>query len=311
MTYMYSLGVDWYNAHQGLTVNDLSQRFYFRRMGGIPGESGAYAFHGMFMWAFFLFFVFLNRMNGLGYILFAMTPAWAFMIFATSQSRIVVLSTLTFIGVSLFDRALFLRRNGVLLSLFIGATFFGAFMAFQVFDADLPINRYVALRFEGIIAGNFEASKLSSGRTDNWLSVMNNWIYNPIFGYGYRNTAGLLGVPTENFFIQGLADYGLIVFVILCVFLFKLWMLLTFAAPGNVPASVGAAGGILRAFIVAAFVQWQVNDINTYWQTFPMMLAICVLFARHAMQASKVSAARRWAQSLSTSNYGSRGEATA
>lgn len=311
MSYMYSIGINKYDAHQGLSINEINRGFYFKRMGGIPGESGAYAFHAFFVWAFFLFFVFLNRMWFIGYFLLASTPAWSLLIFTTSQSRIIVLTTIAFLISTLFDRSLFKRRNGILIALFIGSLLLGTFGALEIFDIEIPINRYVLMRFEGILAGNFEASQLSSGRVDNWIEVLGYWLYNPLLGYGYRNAGSLLDVPAENFFVQGLAEYGIIVFGILCVFLFKIWKLLRAASPGNVPNSVAASGGILRAFMVAAFVQWQVNDINTYWQTFPMMLALCVLFARHAMEERFQSRGEPNVSASSRNHFGSGRHATA
>ncbi|MEM6438921.1 MAG: O-antigen ligase family protein [Pseudomonadota bacterium] len=298
MTLAYMAGSDAFNAHQSLRDGGIVGAApsspllgnYFKRMGGIVGESGAYAFHGLFVIAALTVFAFLGGMSRLGYVLIAATPLWALMVFATSQSRILLLTLGAFLLVLLLDRRVVTRSLALTVCLAVAAAVGAAALLVVVLDLSVPINPLLALRFQALLEGRVSGVQLTSGRLEHWGNVVELLAYNPVLGYGYRNVGFMLDHGVENFFLQGLSEFGFIGFVFFLAFLFRIWRAMGREMIGS-PARDQRAKAVMRAMLAAALVQWQVNDINTYWLTFPMMIALSILVISHT--GSWTSAAAR------------------
>jgi hypothetical protein len=86
-----------------------------------------------------------------------------------------------------------------------------------------------------------------------------------------------------------MVDYGVFVFAIFLAFAIWLWRAVSTARLARIGAveREARAGAVLRAILVASFIQWQVNDINTFFQAFPILLMVAVLFARGAGRPSR------------------------
>ncbi len=279
----YASGRELFQGRQSIQYGRGQGFVYFKRMGGVVGETGAYGFHATFVFYALTLFVFMRGLTRLGYLLLAMTPVWLLMVFASSQTRIVLPAGMIFLAAALLNRDLFRRRTALTLVVMAAALPALYLALLGMLDLPLPVDRVTLLRFEALLSGEASADALTSGRWQHWGGVLRLWLENPVLGYGYRNVSFILGHAVENFFLQGLSEYGLVVFAVLCAFLVRLW--LGVRAASRLSPEMGRAGAVLQAMLLAAFVQWQVNDINTYYQTFPMLLALGVLFGAQAERA--------------------------
>lgn len=274
-------------AHQTLemgTIRNWTTRVH--RLGGIVGESGAFAFHAVLVFQLLIFFAFMSERTRLGRRLLTLFTPYLLFVFYLSQTRIVLLTGLIFVTLMLFNRLIVPRRTAILIALSaFGSVVLGAFwlitsrLTLQMLDLGSSV---MLLRFQGFFTGESGESLSSSGRVNHWREVSEYILMNPLFGYGQRTVSQILNHAVENFFLQNLVDYGII--GLLLYFLVLRWLWRSMDA-SNLPASpsrdtlrIGAA--VLKAIMIASFVQWQVNDINTYFQAFPMLAVSAVLFAR-------------------------------
>jgi|TARA_B100002003_G_scaffold205199_1_gene198509 hypothetical protein len=277
MTALYSGGGGWFEAKQSISQSFGNvQTLYMKRMGGIVGETGAYGFHSMFVWYGLIFFAFLSRLTALGYLLLALTPVWLVFVFVPSQTRIIIPACLVFLLAAMFNPVLMRRRTAILVVL-AGVAVLAALIGLQgILTMQIPIGGVALMRLVDLFSGASSADSLTSGRLDHWIEILHLWLQNPFFGYSYRSMNFLLEYPTENFFVHGLSEYGLILFSLFCLFLARLWI-----GVGRTVRSrpeLTRAGAVLQAIMISAMVNWQVNDLNTYYQSFPMLLAMIALF---------------------------------
>ena len=277
MTLLYSSGGGWFEAKQSISLSFGGKRTLFmKRMGGIVGETGAYGFHSMFVWYGLIFFAFLSRLRTLGFVLLGLTPLWLALVFVPSQTRIIIPACLVFLLAAIFNPALMRLRTAILVTL-AGVGVFAMLIGLQgLMTLRLPVGGVALVRLVDLVSGHDSADSLTSGRLSHWIEILQLWLQNPFFGYSYRSMNFLLEYPTENFFVHGLSEYGLILFSVFCLFLVRLWLGVGRTARSR--PELAPAGAVLRAIMISSMVNWQVNDLNTYYQTFPMLLALIALF---------------------------------
>ena len=276
MTVMYSRS-RWFQANQSITLSFGGLNMaYYKRMGGLVGESGAYGFHAMFVWYGLIFFAYLSRLNRLAVILLIATPVWLAFVYVPSQTRIILPACAVFLLAMSLQRPIMRPTTAA----FVIAGFCAAFAAIIASSMmggwNLPFGGAAFTRLSALASGGMDADGVTSGRLSHWAEIMPWVLQNPLFGYGYRSTRFLVMVATENVFIQGMMEYGLILFSVMCLWIIRLWI--SVGRTGRERPELAPAAATLRAIMLAAFVQWQFNDINTYYQTFPMLLAIIAMF---------------------------------
>ena len=115
-----------------------------------------------------------------------------------------------------------------------------------------------------------DMNSVSSGRVSHWIDAVTLYVESPfniIFGVGHRMSVRFLGHAVENFFIQNFLDYGIVGTILFIMFL---WVLLKPIIKDS-KVNNGISVAILLVF-TGIFLQWQFNDINTYYQTYPATL---------------------------------------
>ena len=282
----YIAGSELFNAHQTLETaakeGVWSRRIH--RLGGIVGETGAFGFHAVLVFELMVFFAFLGGRMRLAYALLFLSLPYVVFVYAQCQTRVSLANGLLFFAILVYSRDVMGRFQATFLTLF-GAIAIGVFLwqefaqNAQLVSAYVTADNLLLSRFAGLFSGEGEGLD-TSGRLEHWTEIV-KWIgVNPIFGYGSRTLAIVLGYAMENFFLQGLADWGAVVFGLFIAFL--VWLRRSLHM-GDIPAdgrfvAERRAGAALKAILVASFLQWQVNDINTFFQAFPMLGVVTILY---------------------------------
>ena len=121
---------------------------------------------------------------------------------------------------------------------------------------------------------------LTSGRSDNWASLLPEIVKSPLFGHGYRSSLHLEGANTENLFIAAGYDFGLVGGLLFLGLLLRIGQRIWDRC-----ATLGTVERIaLRSMLLGLMIQWQVNDVASYHQAFPLaalLLAPALVDDRH------------------------------
>ncbi|MGG7567244.1 O-antigen ligase family protein [Rhodovulum sp. DZ06] len=301
MCLAYAAGSTAFNAHQTLaTASDKGEfELLVNRLGGIVGETGAFGFHANLVFQMAILFAFLGGRRRLAYVLLALFVPYMLFAFNYSQTRISIANGGIFMIVALLSRDLMRRIPAVVLIL--AGLALGIVAIWELVFSGLRIaslgqlDSNLLLRFQGVLSGDAGSAVNTSGRFEHWSNVVGMIAVNPIFGYGVRTTSTMLDHAIENFFLQGLADYGIVVFAMFIAFARWVWLQLraegVLREPRYLPERQAAA--ILRAILVASFIQWQFNDINTYFQAFPMLCLVTLLVIRRLEDVRAAHGAQR------------------
>ncbi|MDA8744868.1 hypothetical protein N9N28_09580 [Rubripirellula amarantea] len=263
--------------HFGSTAFDAHQTFQrdggelFHRLGGLQGETGAFAFNATIGIQILLAGLAMAGRKRLFWIgLWCVLPVYLAFIYHESLVRVSVLNTLVFFAFSVLGvnhsaaKSRFAMRGFVLL---------GAMLVLLLSVTEYPILDVEIERAN--MDGNL--NQLSSGRVAHWIAGIEQTFDSPtyaIFGMGYRAPEFVLGHPVENFFVFHLATYGLLGSALFFALYGVLaWPTVRSALRGDF------ASGIFTAMMLAVVMQWQVNDVNLYYQTFPVLLFFSAWFA--------------------------------
>ncbi len=284
VTFQYQRGDVDYFAHQ--TLIDETGRF-IRRLGGLPGETGAFSFNALVTYQLLVFFLALGGRRLAAQAALLAYPLFVGVVFYYAQARIgLAIGGLFFVLALGFSR---LFSGRALLLIGLGAA---AAVMLAVWRYDPGANTRMLLRLSGLWTG--EVADVTSGRLEHWGEALDLWLVNPIFGYGHGNSIFILGHSVENLVLQALADYGLVGAALLGLLLVRLGGPLFSRS-----SAFGTANMLLAATAVTTLLQWQVNDINTFNQTFPV-LALVVVMQRRLLRAERAAAGPEGGAGLST-----------
>lgn len=257
--------------HFGSTAFDAHQTFarqggeLTHRLGGLQGETGAYAFNATMGIQLLLVGLAMREMRKRFYLmLWIAFPLYVALIFHESLVRIALLNSLVFffvavVGVNHSRKSL---RFVVLLLLLmcIGGSFMLSAAGNPLVDVNVD-----RVSFDGSL------DQLSSGRWSHWVAASDAWLDDPtyvLFGMGHRASDFVLNHPVENLVVFHLANYGIVGSLLFAgLYGMLAWPVLRQGIRGDF------ACGVFSAILISVFMQWQVNDVNLYYQTFP-----CVLF---------------------------------
>ncbi|TWU60179.1 hypothetical protein Poly51_04540 [Rubripirellula tenax] len=258
---LYHFGSGAFDAHQTFERDGGAS---VHRLGGLVGESGAYAFNATMGFQLLLAGLAMVNKRRLYFIaLWIVFPVLVALIYHESLVRISLLMSILFflICVTVVNHSATALRGLLAVSILSVVTVVILMSAAGHPIGDIQIDR---LEFDG------DANRLSSGRVANWVEAADVWTSEPmwiLFGMGHRASDFVLMHPIENMAVFHLVNYGLIgsaLFLMLYGYIF---------APIFKQALRGDfAGGVFSALILSVLVQWQVNDINLYFQTFPIVL---------------------------------------
>jgi O-antigen ligase len=283
VTLQYRNGDADYFAHQSL-IDETGR--YIKRLGGLTGETGAFSFNALVTYQLLAFFLALGGRRLMAQAALLAYPLFVGVVFYFAQARIGLAIGALFFLLAIGMSGLFSRRALLLIAL--GAA---AAIALAVWRVD-PANSRLLLRLAGLWSG--EIADVTSGRLEHWGEALDLWILNPFFGYGHGNSILILGHSVENLALQALVDYGLIGAALLGLLLIRIGGPL-FSRSG----AHGTANMLLAATAATTLLQWQVNDINTYNQTFPI-LAMVVVMQRRLLLAERAAAGPEGGGGLST-----------
>ena len=257
---LYISGWTGVSAHQttegddGLKVN---------RLGGLPGESGAFAYNILFVFYMSLIVYLVAAKKWLIKIVsFGLTLVVLFLSFKYSLARVIVICAGAVIVCGYFFTSMSLIKKYFL---FLMTLLICSSAIFFVSPDSLDLSKY---RLSNV--ASTDMNSVSSGRVSHWIDAVTLYVESPfniIFGVGHRMSVRFLGHAVENFFIQNLLDYGIVGTILFIMFL---WVLLKPIIKDS-RAKNGISVAILLVF-TGIFLQWQFNDINTYYQTYPATL---------------------------------------
>lgn len=257
---LYAIGWGNFNAHQttentdGITVN---------RLGGLAGESGAFAYNVLFIFYMVVIVYFAAEKKRYKQIISFITVMFVlFISFKYSLARVILIcaGAVMFFGY-LFSPVSLVKKYFVLFFAFLLCVI----VSFYLTSSSLDLSTY---RLSNL--SNTDLNSVSSGRVSHWMDAVALYTESPlnvIFGVGHRMSVRFLGHAVENFFIQNLLDYGVIGTTIFVIFI---WSLLK-PIIKDARTKNGVSIAVLIVF-TGIFLQWQFNDINTYYQTYPATL---------------------------------------
>ncbi|HBN5446921.1 TPA: hypothetical protein L3F56_003607 [Klebsiella oxytoca] len=257
---LYISGWAGVSAHQttegddGLKVN---------RLGGLPGESGAFAYNILFVFYMSLIVYLVAAKKWLIKIVsFGLTFVVLFVSFKYSLARVIVICAGAVIACGYFFTSMSLIKKYFL---FLLTLLICGSAVFFVSPESLDLSKY---RLSNV--ASTDMNSVSSGRVSHWIDAVTLYVESPfniIFGVGHRMSVRFLGHAVENFFIQNLLDYGIVGTILFIMFL---WVLLKPIIKDS-RAKNAISVAILLVF-TGIFLQWQFNDINTYYQTYTATL---------------------------------------
>ncbi|HBT3010391.1 TPA: hypothetical protein MBE92_002972 [Klebsiella pneumoniae] len=257
---LYISGWTGVSAHQttesddGLTVN---------RLGGLPGESGAFAYNILFVFYMSLIVYLVAERKWIKKIvMFGGTLIVLFLSFKYSLARVIVICAGAVILCGYFFTSISIVKKYFL---FLFTFLVCSTSLFFVSPDSLDLSKY---RLSNV--ASTDMNSVSSGRVSHWIDAVALYAespFNVVFGVGHRMSVPFLGHAVENFFIQNLLDYGIVGTILFVIFL---WFLLK-PIIKNAKTKNGISVAILLVF-TGIFLQWQFNDINTYYQTYPATL---------------------------------------
>jgi len=259
----YTIGYDGFNAHQ--TLQFAGTKGLTQRLGGFVGETGNFAFTAFVGFAFAVVFLVSCENKFRKRIFYAVIAAISFYLaLRGSVARVMILNVATLFTMLYFSK--FANGYVKLFTLFLGS-FAVAFVS-QNLEA---LSKFRALeRLFSSNTGSFNA--LSSGRGAHWVNSIELWtldLSNLLFGVGNRMSGQILGHVVENVFIYHLVSYGVIGTIIFFIFFATLLApILKYSLRKN-PIAQG-----MFAIWFSVLIQWQFNDINHFYQTFPALILL-------------------------------------
>lgn len=272
---LYTQGWGNFNAHQTIAESDGN---VFNRLGGLPGESGAFAYNILFIFymASIVFFV-ASKSWIIKVGSFILVMLVVFFSFKYSLARVIVICVAAVLGIGYLISNISFAKKYTIVIFF--ASCFIAWLSFS--NVNIDFSQYRLANISGA-----DANSLSSGRVSHWIDGVNLIIKNPevlIFGIGHRMSVVFLGHAVENFFLQNILDYGIIGTLVFVFFL------LSMLRPIVINAKL--EGGVSVAVLVVfsgIFLQWQFNDINTYYQTYPATLFFLSWWSSICLSKNKI-----------------------
>lgn len=267
---LYVCGFPWFDAHQTFFFGtDESSRF--NRLGGLTKESGAFAFNVAFICELSLYFAYLRFSSfSTKALIFLFVSVVVFSAYMLSLSRAILFNWLIFAAAIFIFSSYFSLRSKV-----FGVS--GAIiLAIPLYDDIL--NLFASIehfsRVFSMLSGEQDLNSLTSGRMDHWTNAFSIWsdnIFYVLFGIGHGASYSIFGHALENFFVMVVIMYGLVGFSIVAIMIFvMIWPICRASIKGDQPSK------IMFAIAFASFCQAQINDINTYYQTFPVLLFFLV-----------------------------------
>ena len=258
---LYHFGSSAFDAHQtfqrqGGTLS--------HRLGGLTGESGAFAFNATLGIQLLLVGLAMTRSRKCFYFaLWCVFPLFVALVYHESLARIALLNSVIFFLLSLVgvNHTRGSWRFLLLILIIVGSFGFVLLSAAGSPFLDVQVER---VNFEGSL------DRLSSGRVSHWQTGVETWLESPsyiLFGMGHRAPDFVLGHPIENMLVFHLANYGIIGSTLFATLYFMVaWPVIRHGIRGEF------AAGVFAAMLASVIVQWQVNDVNLYYQTFPVIL---------------------------------------
>ncbi|WP_434028933.1 hypothetical protein [[Pseudomonas] boreopolis] len=263
----------------GTTMFDATQTFDFagdgqimHRLGGLPGETGAFAFNALYVCEVALVaLVFNSRRRVVGILLFIFVCGLLVAGLRYSLARVMILNFISFLMVVfLFSRSSISKKILVFFVLIIGGVGLSQLTSLS--------SDYLSVVLERFAGGASNINSLSSGRVSHWedaLVILGGDMSAVLFGIGNRMSNPFMGHVTENLFINVLLEYGVVGSVIFFSFLYKFLQPVVRSALRGDSMSVG-----FFSIWIATFVHWQINDVITYYQTFPVLLFVTAWLSR-------------------------------
>ena len=263
---LFARGWSGLDAHQTYVAESGAR---LTRLGGIVGESGAFGTYS-YVGAVGLL------VAGSRFVRPAIVGLASVLVLAVSYEMSLTRITIALAAVHIVGLArIVLETEGRTRTTMVGA---GALVMIGV--ALLTEGNLVTTLLDGSLGSNgldrLTASTggtgrtLTSGRSDNWASLLPEILKSPLFGHGYRSSLHLEGVNTENLFVSAGYDFGLVGGLLFLGLLFRIGYRIWHRC-----ASLGTVERIaLRSMLLGLALQWQVNDIASYHQAFPLAILL-------------------------------------
>lgn len=259
---MYSRGGDAFGAHQTFAFD--GQRLT-KRLGGLPGETGAYSFAVLIVAELLIVHYFINGRSYLFRNAAAIVAvALVFLAFKYSVARVMIVHFAVFCA--------FIFLSNVTSAIKKVFTILGAILAVtlaQILSISQSTFEQIAVGFSRL---SFSAgiNGATSGRFFHWSNVVEYLANDPwalIFGVGNRMGTVVLGHATENLLLFVLLEVGLVGGVLLFICFFRML--------GPVYRAHRAGNALATGYVaiwLGAVVHALLNDIFTYYQAFPGLL---------------------------------------
>ena len=225
---------------------------YISRFGGLPLETGAFAFNSYLLFMFSLLLMKYANSNGVLRYTLPVAVIEIALGYIASTARVIFLGPLI---AFLFK----FSRNVLFKVLFITVAVF-----------------IIAYAANNLTLGMF--NELMSARIEHWFAAFDLISKNPsniLFGYGYHMGIFVLELPIVNFFLVNLIELGIFGTLLLIIFIMILLYPIYRSRVNNIDKFLLYLWG--GVFLLSLF-----NDVNTYYQSVPLLLYI-TLYRRYQL----------------------------
>ncbi|SDF96086.1 hypothetical protein SAMN04488117_10986 [Celeribacter baekdonensis] len=266
----YAGGNEVYGAHQTFAFDG---KRLVKRLGGLPGETGAFAFSVLVLVELaIVHFVLKTPRKFVSLCILASCLIVIFLAFKFSVARVLFINFGVFCGFIFLSRLTSWPQK---IFSILGLVF--AYILIQLASLSGDMLNSLAGGFSRIsLEGG--VSVATSGRFDHWVntvSLLKSNVFYLLFGVGNRMGGTILGHATENLFLFSALEVGLFgSFLLIVLFSGILAPIFQAHRKNNIIAT-----GYL-AIWAGAFAHSLLNDIFTYYQAFPALLLSTAWMAR-------------------------------
>ncbi|MGV6830576.1 MAG: hypothetical protein ACWA5P_03315 [bacterium] len=261
--FQYYQNNEYYFAHQTIYRADS----FHNRLGGLTNETGAFSYNVAVIFQLLITFSILKLRNPL--VKIAIIIASLIVIYFSYQGS---LARIFLFNLSVFALALFIFQKNKLINILILSMTTLIVLIYLINIGIDEIQLLDTFRLNDFFAQNIDFNSLTSGRFDHWKNALHHLYTHPeniFLGAGHRSSNYILGHVIENFFLINIFEYGLIGFALIIAFYRKLLINIFRKSLKGDKTSI-----FIICIVSASFTHWMINDINTYYQTFPVLLFI-------------------------------------
>jgi O-antigen ligase len=253
----------------GYSLVETSQKIWLEngevilRAGGLAGNTGMYSSIIGVTLLTALFSYFKRTINIFVFIFVLVCCLYSISIISSRAGALVCVIGLFFFLVSSG------RISFINILIWVGAGVVISNFAMYLFQED----DYILASFSRFDFFSNDINSFSSGRIDNWLSIINYLDGKLVLGVGYKAGVDALGHFIDNSFLTLLVEGGIFAFLLfLSLFVFMFHNLYKYR--GSVVKDERALG---LSVLLMFFVTNVTSDSYTFWLTTPISLAIITL----------------------------------